>query len=43
MHEIKTELEAIMVDGVKYQKIENNYYEMRQFASQEIEEYLTGC
>ena len=41
-HEIRTELEATMIDGVKYQKIENEYYEMRQFASDEIEEYLTN-
>ena len=42
VHEIKTELESIMVDGVKYQKIDNDYYEMRQFQSEEIEEYLTN-
>lgn len=42
MDEIRTELESIMVEGVKYQKIDNDYYEMRQFASDEIEEYLTN-
>ncbi|HUI31943.1 MAG TPA: DEAD/DEAH box helicase family protein [Candidatus Acidoferrales bacterium] len=42
VHEIKTELEATMVDGVKYQKIENEYYEMHQFQTDEIEEYLSN-
>ncbi len=42
VHEIKTELESIMVDGVKYQKIDNDYYEMREFQTEEIEEYLTN-
>jgi type III restriction enzyme len=29
-----------MVDGIKYEKIGNEYYEMRLFASQELESYL---
>jgi type III restriction enzyme len=40
VREIKTELNALMVDGVKYQKIAGDYYEMRLFDIDEIEEYI---
>jgi len=40
VREIKTALHAIMVDGVKYQKIAGEFYEMRLFESKEIEEYV---
>ena len=40
VREIKTELNALMVDGVKYQKIAGDYYVMRLFNIEEIEEYI---
>jgi type III restriction enzyme len=40
IHEIQAVLNAMMVDGVKYQKIAGEYYEMRLFKTKEIEEYI---
>jgi len=40
VHEVKATLSAMMVDGVKYQKIAGEYYEMRLFKVKEIEEYI---
>ncbi|MDP2884301.1 MAG: DEAD/DEAH box helicase family protein [Ignavibacteria bacterium] len=40
VHEIKTVLNKLMIDGVKYQKIAGGFYEMRLFEIKEIEEYI---
>jgi type III restriction enzyme len=40
IHEIQAVLNAMMVDGVKYQKIAGEYYELRLFKTKEIEEYI---
>lgn len=40
VHEIQTIMNSLMVDGVKYQKIAGESYEMRLFEMKEIEEYL---
>jgi len=40
VHEIKTVLNDMMVDGLKYQKIAGEVYEMRLFDIKEIEEYV---
>lgn len=37
---IKRTLNELMVDGIKYEKIGNDYYEMRLFESEELEAYL---
>ncbi|MEM3265571.1 MAG: DEAD/DEAH box helicase family protein [Thermoplasmata archaeon] len=37
---IKKTLIDLMVDGIKYEKIENDFYEMRLFKAQELESYL---
>lgn len=37
---IKRVLYALMIDGIKYQRIGNEEYEMRLFAAQELEMYL---
>ncbi|MEW6527680.1 MAG: DEAD/DEAH box helicase family protein, partial [Spirochaetota bacterium] len=37
---IKRTLSELMVDGIKYEKIGNEYYEMRLFETQELETYL---
>lgn len=38
--EINSVLAKLMVDGIKYQKIADEYYEMRLFEDDEIEQYL---
>lgn len=40
IHEIKTVLNEMMVDGVRYQNIAGEVYEMRLFDIKEIEEYV---
>lgn len=40
IHEISSVLNAMMVDGVKYQKIAGEFYEMRLFEIKEIEDYI---
>lgn len=40
VQEVETSLNALMVDGVKYQKIDGDFYEMRLFETSEIEEYI---
>ncbi|MEO0297746.1 MAG: DEAD/DEAH box helicase family protein [candidate division WOR-3 bacterium] len=37
---IKKTLTDLMVDGIKYEKIGNDFYEMRLFEAQELESYL---
>lgn len=37
---IKQTLTELLVDGIKYEKIANDFYEMRLFESQELETYL---
>ncbi|HPO90188.1 MAG TPA: DEAD/DEAH box helicase family protein [Victivallales bacterium] len=37
---IKKTLSELMVDGIKYEKIGNKYYEMKLFEEQELETYL---
>jgi len=37
---IKKTLSELMVDGIKYEKIGNEYYEMRLFETEELETYL---
>ncbi|MDL1910766.1 DEAD/DEAH box helicase [Chloroflexi bacterium CFX6] len=39
---IRRNLNALMVDGVKYQKINDSFYEMRLFENEEIETYLSN-
>jgi type III restriction enzyme len=40
IHEIDVVLKSMMVDGVRYQKIAGDFYEMRSFDLKEIEEYV---
>ncbi len=40
IHEIDTVLKSMMVDGVRYEKIAGDFYEMRLFDIKEIEEYV---
>lgn len=37
---IKKTLTDLMIDGIKYEKIGNDFYEMRLFETQELESYL---
>lgn len=37
---IKNELNKLIVDGIKYEKIENDYFEMRKFEIDEVKEYF---
>jgi type III restriction enzyme len=38
---INRALHELIIDGIKYEPIKNQYYEMRLFEEQEIEEYLS--
>lgn len=38
---IQLELTRLMVDGITYQRLENDYYEMRLFEMNEIESYVS--
>lgn len=38
---IKRALHELAIDGIKYEPIKGQYYEMRLFETQEVEEYLT--
>ena len=40
IHEIDVVLKSMMVDGVRYEKIAGDFYEMRSFNIKEIEEYV---
>jgi type III restriction enzyme len=40
VHEIDTVLQSLMVDGIKYEKIAGEYYEMRLFDNKEIQDYI---
>jgi type III restriction enzyme len=40
IHEIEIVLKSMMVDGVRYEKIAGDFYEMRSFEIKEIEEYV---
>jgi type III restriction enzyme len=40
IHEIDVVLKSMMVDGVRYEKIAGDFYEMRSFDLKEIEEYV---
>ena len=37
---INSALKKMMIDGIKYEKIDSSFYEMRQLENQELEEYL---
>ena len=39
---IKAELNKLIVYGIKYEKIENTYYEMYQFEKDDLKEYFTN-
>lgn len=41
IHEIQSVLTQMMVDGVKYERIEDSYYEMRLFEMKEVSSYLS--